>query len=503
MLKNKFVYILLSLLATLLYIVIYKVSTIDILASRKILTIIAGITFYLIMIYVLFKYSISKFLFVLIILIPFWMRSSFYFGFDVLPNNFNYITLDIIIFLSTSILLTVYILNIKINIKIDKILLLILLVTFTYLIATSLNIYIRKDVSLLELDIVLINFLLPMIILLSFYFYLINSDDRIKKRYIKSIYYFYITIILFAIIELLIKGQHVLLNPSMFLQYGLRFPSLEGGSQIISGGLRDMLYFAFLEAIYPLLGIIFLQNKMISLKQYKIFLGISIFFVLAIYSKGPILVLLINLYFANKYIHFIKIKNIIKFSPFLIGILFFIVSSLAERLSKFNNVLVSLFIDDNHGAAMTEESSAAGRLIEMIERFQEFLLSPWVGYSSLDLVNNSFVFLLSAYGIIFTIIFTVITFLIYKQLNNLGKNILFSWFVFSMVDFGVIIEIGGTRNHLLQLSQDAYIQQYGWVPCYSTANIYVSILILVLILISCKKGVIKNENNTSISNKSL
>lgn len=479
--------VLLFFSVSILSLVLYKITTIDALASRKIITIIVGISLYLLMLYTVFKYGIPKFLFIFIVFIPFWMRSSFYFGYDVLPNHFNYLTFDIILFLLVSVLLVLATLK-KNSFKVDKVLFLTFAIFGVYTIATLFNIYIRVDVKLIEYDIVIINFLLPMIIFASFYFYIFNSQNDVKELYIKAMNYFYTTIILFAIIELLIKGQHIFSNPSMFLQYGLRFPSLADGSQIISGGLRDMLYFAFLEAIYPLIGIIFLKYNIINMKQYRIFLGISILFVLAIYSKAPILLLLINLYFANKYIHFIKIKNLIKFLPFLILVIFLIFNSFTERISKFSNVLVALFVEDNRGAAMSEESSAAGRLIKMIDRFQEFLSSPWIGQSALDIVNNSFVFLLSSYGIIFTLFILSLILIAYKQLSALGRNILFSWFIFSLVDFGVIFEIGGVRNHLLHLTQESYIQYYGWVPCYSTANIYVSTLLMVLVFITCNKN---------------
>jgi hypothetical protein len=463
-----------------------KLLTYNVLASRKALVLIGNFVFMAFFLFILFRFGMEKVLFFMIALFPFWIRGMYYFGFDILPNNFNYLTLDIIVFflVSFTLVLKTFLHN---NIYINNIFIYILLISIIYISASMLNIYIRDGISYVELEIFILNFLFPIFMILSLYFYLFNASDFHKNMFIKAIYYFYLVILIYALVELFVKGQHLLVQPSLFLENGLRQSSGTDGSQIISGGLRDILYFSFLEAMMPLFGIMFYKNNLISLKTYKKLLLMSLFFVFSIFSKGPMVLILINIYFANKIVKIITFKSMKYVIPLIVGLFTVIGAKLIERLERFGNVFLFL-AEDGIDSAMNEEASSAGRIINMMNRFQEFKDSPWIGKSELTLTNDIFISLFSSYGIITSAVILYLLYLIYLNLNILGKYISISLFIFSLVELGTMFSIGGVATSSGGLSRNEYIEIFGWLPYYSNANVYISSILLLATLLNTKKG---------------
>ena len=458
---------------------------------RKVFILFFSVAFINILLYIgLRSLNIAKILFIVISIFPFWIRGAYYINFGTLPNDFYFISLDIFIFfvLSTLMFLSSF-KNIR-KLYTDKNILYIFSIFIVVHIGIIINFF-TTDKDLTEINIYLVNILLPMLFIISLYMYYFTTSSDNRILILKSIRNFYYVVLIFILIEFLFKGGVILKNPMLLLEHGLRLsPSLNDssgyGASIISGGIRDMLYLAFLFSIYPIVGDFFLQKKLITNRAYKLMLGFSFIIVIGIYSKTPIVLFLVSLLLT---FNLLSLKRIVIFIISICLLLLIVSDKILLRLEAFSKA-IGYLLDGSFGMAREAESSAIGRLLNILDRYKEIELSPYFGQSSFYLVDSSIIYFSSIIGIIFYLCSILFSIFIFNNLNKLGRKLFLVVTLYTIFTFHNFIGIGGTNTYLSFDKYSLFIQIYGWFPNYSTANIYVSSLLIFLFLINKRT---KNE----------
>jgi len=452
---------------------------------RKILVVIFSIAFINFIFYTTIKSrSLIRTVYVVISLIPIWMRGSPYLGINLMPNNFYYITLDVILFnvLST---LMVMALMIKPKIYLNEISKNMLVILSLILLGICINLASSSNISN-ELNLFIVNIFTPAFFLISLYVYSLQVSHQHRGVIVKSISNLYFMILLFMLIELLFKGGAIFQNPGMILENGLRIGSKINpdnyGATIISGGIRDLLYLAFLFSIYPIVGLIFVKREIIKNKTYFIMLGVSFLIVFGVHSKTPIVIFFLSLLLSSG----VK-KFLLNYLPIVTTFMMLFSEGLIQRVSNFYKSFLYI-IDGSFSLSREIDSSAAGRIIGVIERYNELLLNQWIGLSSIKLIDNIVVYLFSIVGVAIGGLIIILTIRVWNDLNKYGRRLGIVILSYSMVTFNNLFGVGGWNSYLKYETSSEFIHVYGWLPSYSAGNVYVTLMLVYLVLINNKSN---------------
>ena len=443
-------------------------------ARKQILTATAlflfGLHFYLIYFVNLKRYV----LLIPIVFFPIINRALPYFYVPIQVDNFYFVSFESLYFAINSFLIF-YTANNK-NFRMPFLYLIFIIVTC--LISSCLTMVFTERTDL-ELLYYWSNHMVPLLFGLSMIFYINTCSTSEIKVLASYIFASYIIILIFCLAELFFKGGQLFSNPMIVLQNGLRLGgslTSDGyGASIISGGIRDMLYLGFILSFTPHLCQIWHYEGIINNPQKYWLLFISLTFIFLIASKTPIIMFFVNLFLAGG----IKKRYLVLPVLFASASLLMIANLFLTRISDFV-LAMEYILSGNLSLAKEAESSAAGRVITIINRFTEVIIDPFYPGSEVYLIDNSLLYIWSVYGALPAVLLVFLCILMFIYSNHRGRNILFAFILVSQVIFVNMVGAGGTHN-ILRFEYMEFVHVHAWWPVLVAGNAYYTIILFLFL----------------------
>ncbi|OLQ76108.1 hypothetical protein BIT28_19025 [Photobacterium proteolyticum] len=452
------------------------------LGGRKIAALTLGLPFLLVINYLLMT-SIKKALFAILVFYPIWQRPAYYIKLLSMPDGFYILNLQqAYIMIISVIIILAGLVNRKVRLNSQE--LLCLTFSLLVLVFSSINYFVSgDDVTTYNFNILIVNYYIPSLLFIGLILYTYQVD----RRYINNaILCFIIFQFLFCFIELIFRGKIILSNPMLFVTYGLRLPSGSDGSQIITGGIRDLLYFAWFFSWLPIYFFYRYKNGLFSKKEYVFWMFFSYVVVLMTYSKSPIIILLINTFIILKVDGVFSKKTRKKLIGIALGITIlspFIINNFYSRVIQFiESVTVYFTMGDN-----------ASREVDMTVYYRLKSIADQLQYISNDASNlffggfNNFVegsslfFVLSSFGFIALLIIIIISLLYFIKCNIYQKGVFLSYLIYSITSLESFVGVSNHRLYLHSIDYSKYINENGWYPQYSMGNVFITIVLFVFV----------------------
>ena len=460
------------------------------LGGRKLIALAFGIPF-LVLINLLLVTSIEKCILVLLVFYPIWQRSSYYLKVVSLPDGFYIINFQQVYLIALSfMLLALFTVREKKELRRKD--LICVIFSMVILISSTINyFYTNQDSVTYNFNILIVNYYIPALLLIAISLYTSKLDTSCKIDSI--IKYFFIFQLCFCFVELVSRGGSILSNPTLLLKYGLRVPSGSDGSQIITGGIRDLLYFAWLFSWMPIYFHYKYKVNKLKKNEYTFWMVVSYFVVLLTYSKSPIAILLMNT------LLILKIDGVINKKSATKGIVFLLVfTALSPLLINKFFARVIQFIEST--SAFFSTSDSASRSIDMTVYYRLRAIIDQVEFSFSDFSNfmiggysnfvegSSFFLVSSAFGFVTLLIIIGLSLWYFINCNIYQKGVFLSFLLYSITSLESFIGVSNYKIFTQSIDYQAYIGKYGWYPQYSMGNTFVTIVLFVFVQKSLEKN---------------
>lgn len=338
-------------------------------------------------------------------------------------------------------------------------------------------IFVSGDSTSTSLQIYHILLVLPFF-LIGNYFLTNASMDKFGFAAIK---YLYVIVIIYLILEMILKAPAVIKNPVLLITLGLRIGaehSQSGAIAPLSGGIHDLLYFAFMMSIWPIIADRMAERNILSIRMMKFSSWFSFALVLLVFSKTPIFIALYSM-FSVRLVR-LRLSSILVFSLMLFLFQSFLFSFL-DRFVLFVEGLSAL-ASSGLSAFSAIDSSSASRFENLMYGWPSFSEYPWWGSSEFRIYTSLPITFFYNFGVILGGIPIFLIVFYFFRLRYKDMRFFIAIGLYSLLTFGNLAGVPGWRIPDEANTLASYIQLYGWVPSFNFGNLLTTYFIVLVMV---------------------